>query len=131
MASENASRIGVKRKFKVLDIRKDYNRWYYVIDVDGKEHTVKMFDFQKEKETRPEEIDCLVKGLDENGSTIITQDLVPLIAERYKVGCVYDLKVKNLSTVEGEYNVLTPEGFIFHLVKPRNVTLSEHQDVRF
>ena len=37
----------IKRTAKVKEIRRDGSRWYYVVDIDGVEYDIKMYDYQK------------------------------------------------------------------------------------
>ncbi len=116
-----------KRTFKVKGLKKDFNKWYYIVDYEGVERLVKLFDYQKEKET-PEELQCIIK-IGSDGSEIILQDLVPIIASRYIVGQRYKMKVKSGTERIGQYDVVSPEGLIFHLLNPKRKKYEDRQDI--
>ena len=116
-----------KKRFKVKTIRKDYNRSYYIIESEGVEHQIKMFEHQK-TEDQPDEIDCLIKEGPEG--PIITQDLVPIIAKRYKLGETYEFKLKASADRPGEFDALAQEGFLFRVVVNKQQHLRDRQHVR-
>lgn len=117
-----------KKDLKVKDLTKDFKHWYYIVELDGVEYRLKLFDFQKEQEKQPDTIKCLIKkGPD--GATTILQDQVPLIASRYKVGSVYKFTIKKSPDRNGQYDAYGTEGFRFHLSNPRGKSYGERQTV--
>lgn len=125
MAKIPSPNIGIKKELKVKELKKDFKNWYYVVDYEGQEHKVKLFDFQKTQET-PEHVACLVKT-NPDGTPSLTQDLVPLIASRYKVGETYSLNVKRSMERSGQYDAFGSEGFRFHFINTKGKKYGDRQ----
>lgn len=125
MAKTSSPTIGAKQELKVKELKKDFKNWYYVVDYDGQEYKVKLFDFQKTQET-PSSVTCMLKT-NPDGTQSLTQDLVPLIASRYKVGETYSLNVKRSMERSGQYDAFGSEGFRFHFVNSKGKKYGERQ----
>ncbi len=107
-----------KTSLKVKSIKKDYKKWFYVVEYNGQEHELKMFDFQKD-ESQPEIIACLVER-EINGQTVVKQDLAPLIAKRYPVGKTAKFILRRNDSRNGQYDAISEESFKFYLDNPQN-----------
>lgn len=108
MANDN-----MKQRLPVTAIRRDGDRWYYMVTYRGLEYSVRMFDSQR-GQPKPDELDCIVKS-DASGRPVVSQDYAPLIARQYKKGGVYDFKVVRSQVRPGAWQVLTPDGLLFNL----------------
>lgn len=128
MANKKTDTITEKRDLKVLELRKDFKHWFYIVNYDGQEHRVKLFDYQKEQPRHPEVIKCLIKK-NPDGTSSVQQDLIPLIAARYIVGSVHLLTLRRSQERPGQYDAYGPEGFRFHLDNTRDKTYRDHQVV--
>ena len=87
---------------------------FYVINANGYECEVKAFESQRG--TNPTNITCLFKGYKNEKEPVFRQDFAVLISQIYKVGEVYEFKVKNDINAFGYYEVTDKNGFIFRLV---------------
>ena len=119
--------IQIKAELRVKDLKKSYRHWYYVVEYEGGEYDIKLFDFQKEQGLLPQAIKCIIKK--KGGETAIQQDMVPLIASRYKVGDIRNLTIRTSQERSGQYDAYTPEGFRFHFNNTRNKSYPERQVV--
>lgn len=129
MSKENVTQVlPIKDDLRVKNLQKDYKHWYYIVEYGGIEYRIKLFDFQKEQGIQPQTIKCIIKK-NPNGETTIQQDLVPLIASRYKAGDIRNLTIKNSQERNGQYDAYTPEGFRFFFNNNRNKSYAERQVV--
>ena len=122
-------KIGDQCKLKVLR-REDRNKLsLYIVEHDGKEYAIKLFDFQK-TDPLPEELNCFVKDI-QDGITF-TQDFSPLYERFYNEGEVYAFTVKSDCThlPDGYYEVRDRNGFVFRLIEYGKERLFEHQEIR-
>lgn len=118
----------IKRTAKVKEIRRDGSRWYYVVDIDGVEYDIKMYDYQKPL-PQPDSITCIISNDPFfDGRKKVKQDLVPIIAAQYKVGEVYTFKVRKSRTGLG-LNAVSDEGFEFILENPKKKRYEERQSI--
>lgn len=88
----------------------------FIIEVNGYECSVKMFDFQKGKD-KPTVLDCIFKGYNESREPLFIQDVAPLLKQLYQVGGTYDFRVKSDHSSIGYYEVVDKNGFIVRLTK--------------
>lgn len=117
----------IKTSLKLKDIKKDFKAWYYVVEYDGQEYSLKMFDFQKTQK-RPEIIECLVERKI-NGAPEVKQDLAPLIAKRYPVGKSAKFQLRRNDSRNGQYDAISEEGFKFYLANPKNKYYTNNSEV--
>lgn len=118
----------IKEKFKVITTRKDGSRHFYVIEYNGSDHYVKMFDSQITQPV-PAEIDCVIKKFDD-GTYRISQDFAPIIAKLYHVGETYTFSICRDKFQTNRFDVKTDEGFCFFIEESEITNIREHQTVR-
>ncbi len=128
MSKEQTAVETAKKDLRVKNLVKDFKYWYYIVELEGIEYRVKLFDFQKEQKEQPDIIKCLIKKTPD-GATTVLQDQIPLIASRYKEGSVYKFTIKKSQERSGQYDAYGTEGFRFHLNNPRGKSYSERQVV--
>ncbi len=117
-----------KMSLKLKDIKKDYKRWYYVVEYNGQDYELKMFDFQK-TESRPDTIECLIERKI-NGRPEVKQDLAPLIARRYPVGKTAKFTLRRDFARGGQYDAISEEGFKFYLSNQKNKYYANNSEVK-
>ena len=61
MSKEQTAGETAKKDMRVKNLVKDFKYWYYIVELDGIEYRVKLFDFQKEQKEQPDTIKCLIK----------------------------------------------------------------------
>lgn len=101
---------------------------FYVINANGYECEVKAFESQRG--TNPTNITCLFKGYKNEKEPVFRQDFAVLISQIYKVGEVYEFKVKNDINAFGYYEVTDKNGFIFRLVDYGKTKIYTNQIVK-
>ncbi len=103
-----------KVTLKVIGTRRDNSRSYYMVNYMGREFDVKMFNFQAKSPTPVSEIKCMAKD-DGNGNITLTQDLVPIVNQLYKVGETYPFQV--VSIQNSNYIVCDTNGLRFWMTE--------------
>ena len=101
---------------------------FYVISANGFDCEVKAFESQRG--TNPTSIICLFKGYKDDNEPIFRQDFAVLISQIYKVGEVYEFKVKNDINAFDYYEVTDKNGFIFRLVDYGKTKIYTNQIVK-
>lgn len=114
--------MSAKVELPVIETVKDFKNWFYVVEYNGQRHRLKLFPFQKTQK-EPKRVMCVVKKLPD-GVTKLSQDLVPLIAQRYKVGEVHRLQIRP-GERPGQYDAVSADEFRFHLVNSKNKKLAD------
>ncbi|MBQ3636566.1 MAG: ATP-binding protein [Bacteroidales bacterium] len=87
-----------------------------------------MFDSQL-NDAVPAEIECVIKQ-QADGTPIITQDFAPIIAKLYHVGEIHTFRVRRDKFEHDRLDVMTDEGFLFHITGPHADSVREYQTVR-
>ncbi len=128
MSKKNTITERLKKDLPVQFIRKEYRAWFYVVEYGGNDYYVKMFDFQKNDDNKPNTIRCLIEKT-AGGQTDVKQDLVPLIAARYKVGGTYKFRLKRNDQRNGQYDAISPENFKFYLDNPKDKYYPDHTEI--
>ncbi len=105
---------GQKYIFKVRGVRRTANGTYYAIDVNGTEQYVKAYEFQRRQQ--PTEVQCICKGLTDNGKPAFMQDIASLIEQLYSVGDIGEFRIKGQPGTRGYYDVVDENDFCFRLV---------------
>ena len=91
MKSKNAIKAGQCYTFPVKDIRKEYARSLYIVEVDGKEYAVTQYPCQL-NDPKPSTLSCLVQEIRE-GVPQLVQDIGPLLARYYEINQNYPFTV--------------------------------------
>lgn len=102
---------------------------FYVVENNGVEYKIKLYDFQK---TRPVPSTLLVHTVAlQSDGIILTQDYSLFLSEFYKVGESYPFKVVSVHTANKPpyYKVRDKNGFNFRLIDYGGIRLSEHDDI--
>ena len=115
-------------KLTVLGISEYDGRQSYEVDYKGEKHYVNLYKFQ-ESEVVPKELDCNVRSLGD-GKVSITQNIVPFLEERYRVGNTYDFVVRNDFSRSGYYELMDKDGFYFRLNALDDLVLYIGQEVK-
>lgn len=104
----------LKLQLPLDELRRDGERWSYVVTYMGVEYPLRLFPSQR-KMPKPAVVDCVLKK-SSDGSTRMQQDYAPLIAQLYKVGQEYDFKLKRSTKRFDEWAVESiPDGLEFVL----------------
>jgi len=115
-----------KIKLKPTGIYKESLKSYYTVQYNDEEYFLKMWKFQVDRSGIPESIDCIIKE-DADGGVIITQDLMTIVNELYKVGGIYRFRVKR--KYKDYYSVIESNGLIFRLTEFGDARLFEGQSI--
>lgn len=115
-------------KFPVKEKKISNGALFYVISANGFDCEVKAFESQRG--TNPTSIICLFKGYKDDNEPIFRQDFAVLISQIYKVGEVYEFKVKNDINAFDYYEVTDKNGFIFRLVDYGKTKIYTNQIVK-
>ena len=115
-------------KFPVKEKKISNGDLFYVISANGFDCEVKAFESQRG--TNPTSIICLFKGYKDDNEPIFRQDFAVLISQIYKVGEVYEFKVKNDINAFDYYEVTDKNGFIFRLVDYGKTKIYTNQIVK-
>ena len=115
-------------KFPVKEKKIANGDLFYVISANGFDCEVKAFESQRG--TNPTSIICLFKGYKDDNEPIFRQDFAVLISQIYKVGEVYEFKVKNDINAFDYYEVTDKNGFIFRLVDYGKTKIYTNQIVK-
>lgn len=113
-------------KLKVFGKNEFNGNLFYEVEYEKKRYNVKLYGYQ-ETLPLPEEIDCYIKQV--NGRTIIAQDFVPYLRQKYKSGRSYQFYVRNDFSHSGYYEVSDENGFFFHIDVPKNIKLYIGQEI--
>ena len=110
---------------KVVEGRNEF----FVVENDGVEYKIKLYDFQKSRPV-PETLLCHTVALQPDGA-ILTQDYSMFLSEFYQVGGTYPFHVTSVHTLNnpGYYKVRDRNGFSFRLQEYGNARLREHEDI--
>ncbi len=121
--------IGKKYTFDVKEIANANGNQYYIIDADGKDCYVKMYEFQKGGE-KPRKITCIYKA--ENryyNNPVFMQDVAPILHQLYEIGKEYKFRVKKFFN-NSYYVVEDNNGFNLYLTSFGDRRLYENQIVK-
>lgn len=102
---------------------------YAIISANGIDCPVRLFDFQK-GDARPSQLTCIFKGYNAEHVPIFMQDIAPLLLKIYKVGEVYDFRVRSDYSSRGYYEVTDNNGFILRLTDYGKERLYEKQTIK-
>ena len=105
---------GQKYAFPIKETMLQNGVLYYVINVNGYDCQLKVFPFQRGL-AKPPRLQCVFKGYNGANEPIFMQDIEPLLKQLYKVGEVYEFKVKCDYSESGYYEVVDKNGFILRL----------------
>ncbi len=113
----------------VKEIRAENTRSFYIVEADGEEYAIPLFEFQKDDPT-PERLSCLVKDV-HDGVPVFTQNFAPIIARFYEEAKVYPFWVRNDFTQipNGYYEVADWNGLYFRLQFYGNAKLHVRQRI--
>lgn len=134
-ASTPLSQLQVKNRIAlpIKERRIDAGKHCFIVSYQGEEYPVNMFEFQK-SEADPQQIQCIVKGLQPNGQPIFTQDYTPLLRRFYEQGQVYEFTVtsdaSHLPEGQAYYGIRDKYGFSFSLFNFDRTRLALRQVVR-
>lgn len=114
-----------------LSIRQtDFENQCYIVEYDGKDYKVPLFDFQI-SHTQPDALNCLVEKDDDQHVTRIVQDMTSLLQSVYRVGQSYMFKVKSSRPSGADhYEVEDERKLVFKLYPRGGQTFTEGQNVR-
>lgn len=115
--NKKLKQMSAKVELPVVETVKDFKNWFYVVEYNGQRHRLKLFHFQRTQK-EPKTVMCIAKKLPD-GATKLSQDLVPLIAQRYKVGEVHKLTIRP-GERPGQYDAVSSDDFRFHLINAKN-----------
>lgn len=101
----------------VVEVRRYPKKWYYVVEYDGRPYQVQLMPFQRESDSRPDRLQCILERSASTGGIYIKQDFAPLLAGRYKPGQLYDFTIEDdyTNTSTPHYKVADGSGFWFKL----------------
>ena len=106
------------------------NSQYFIVEHDGAEYRIRLYDFQKEQKD-PETLLCLARQV-QDGSIALVQDYSAFLGNFYKVGEEYPFTV--VSALKGfqlpYYTVRDNHGLIFNLANFGNAKLAPYQEIR-
>lgn len=106
------------------------NSQYFIVEHDGVEYRIRLYDFQKEQKD-PAKLLCLARQV-QDGSIALVQDYSAFLNQFYKVGEEYPFTV--VSGLKGYelpyYTVRDNHGLIFNLANFGKAKLSPYQDIR-
>lgn len=102
---------------------------YAIVSVNGFDCPVRLFDFQK-GDARPSQLSCIFKGYNAEHEPMLMQDVAPLLKQIYKIGEVYDFKVRSDYSSRGYYEVTDSNGFILRLTDYGKQRLYEKQTIK-
>lgn len=122
----------IKGRSYILPVKEkkvENKRGYYVVEAEGQEYAIRLFEFQLQEPT-PESLTCMVKDIHEGVPTFI-QDFGPLLQRFYKEGETYPFLVRNDYTdvIPPYYEVADGNGFRFRLIYYDNATLMPRQRI--
>ena len=106
------------------------NTQYFIVEHDGVEYRVRLYDFQKEQKD-PATLLCLARQV-QDGTIALVQDYSAFLGQFYKVGEEYPFTV--VSGLKGYelpyYTVRDNHGLIFNLANFGKAKLTPYQDIR-
>ena len=125
MKSMNAIKAGQCYTFPVKEIRKEYARSLYIVEVEGSECAVTQYPCQS-NDPKPERLSCLVQDI-RDGVPQLVQDIEPLLARYYEIGEDYPFTVINDRTDQpnGHYIVADSYGFQFWLFTKQRLRIRQ------
>ena len=120
---------GQKYAFPIKETMLQNGVLYYVINVNGYDCQLKVFPFQRGL-AKPPRLQCVFKGYNGANEPIFMQDIEPLLKQLYKVGEVYEFKVKCDYSESGYYEVVDKNGFILRLTDYGNTNVYINQTIK-
>lgn len=106
------------------------NSQYFIVEHDGVEYRIRLYDFQKEQKD-PATLLCLARQV-QDGTIALVQDYSAFLDQFYKVGEEYPFTV--VSGLKGYelpyYTVRDNHGLIFNLANFGKAKLMPYQDIR-
>ena len=125
MKSRNAIKAGQCYTFPVKEIRKEFARSLYIVEVEGSECAVTQYPCQY-NDPKPERLSCLVQDI-RDGVPQLVQDIEPLLARYYEIGEDYPFTVINDRTDQpnGHYIVADSYGFQFWLFTKQRLRIRQ------
>lgn len=113
----------------VKEVRADKGRLFYMVEAEGREYSVKQFDFQR-GETIPKIISCMVKDI-VRGVPQFVQNLEPLVKRLYQEGKTYPFQVRRILSdiTDDYYEVGDSYGLCFRLQVRTRVKLEVRQQI--
>ena len=120
---------GVHIELELKEIRKENKHSYYIVTLNGEEHSIGMFPFQLDQEPA-KTLHCYVKDVID-GKPLLVQDYSYLLKELYTVGQSYTFTVRRNFTQLPEpfYEVVDEKGIPLNLRKYGTAKLSERQKI--
>lgn len=106
------------------------NSQYFIVEHDGVEYKIRLYDFQKEQKD-PETLLCLARQV-QDGSVVLVQDYSAFLRKFYTVGEEYPFTVvSGLRGYELPYYIVRDcNGLIFNLANFGRAKLTPYQDIR-
>lgn len=102
-----------KKIFPIKGSKVAGGNMYFEISFQGHEQDIKAFEFQRKN--RPTQLNCIVKGFDDDGTPIFMQDIAAILPQIYTVGEVYEFRVKTDLIAGKYYDVCDWNGLMFRL----------------
>lgn len=118
----------IKKRIDVKSVEKIGFSWFYVVEYKGTDYNLRLFDFQIDENKNATQVDCLIEK-HPDGSTVVKQDMAPLIAERYKVGQICKFKVRRNENPIAPYVAVTPENFRFYLDNTKKKHYADRSEI--
>lgn len=114
----------------VTDIIEEGRNQYYIVEHEGIDYRIKLFDFQRNA-PRPNELKCLARA-DQNDEIYLVQDYSQFIQQFYEIGLIYPFRVVSVHTNQAipYYQVRDSHGLLFRLVHSGTPYLETHDMVR-
>ena len=111
--------------FPVKEIKREFARHLYIVEVDGQEYAVTQYPCQL-LEPQPKELSCLVQEI-RDGVPQLVQDIAPLLARYYQIGENYPFTVAKDHTDQpsGHYVVSDMYGFQFWLYAKQRLSIRQ------
>ncbi len=127
-----------KGKFYTLplsDIRNEGNNSFFIVEANGREYAIKMFDFQRNDPSLHgmNTLPCMVKDV-HGDSIVFVQNFAQMFGDRYSDGQLYPFVVMrtayNPDTRHRYYDIRDDYGVPFRLKCSRNTILVPNQKIR-
>lgn len=101
---------------------------YFQINYKGHEYDIKAFTFQRKKQ--PQKIQCLIKGIKEDGFPMFMQDIAAILPQIYNIGEDYEFRVKSALLPAGYHEVMDQNGLVFRVYPGRHERLRINEPVK-
>ncbi len=114
----------------VTEIIEEGRNQYYIVEHEGIDYRIKLFDFQRNA-PRPNELKCLARA-DQNDEIYLVQDYSQFIQQFYEIGLTYPFRVVSVHTNQAipYYQVRDSRGLLFRLAHSGSPYLEAHDMVR-